>query len=334
MERRINLDHLDGVRGLAALIVLFGHASNFGMDVIPGVDLRATAKAGVWLFFILSAYLLTRRLRDDMRTEPLSALKAYAIKRGFRILPLYALVLSFCAVAGWMTAGQAFSHIVLADGQHHFWTIVVEMTFYGVLPFAVVLLTTLRHFILFFALSIAISIAAGVGNISANSLALAPYIAFFAAGMLASVAPSFKVRSSAATAICAVAIISVAAVSPRTISFLFGITIEDALALAYLHILPWSALILLTGQSDACRALFGSTAFRTAGKLSFSAYLIHYPIFDLVAASQLASIPMIGMLGLIFVGLVSAGLYFCIEKPLMVLASKLASKQYRDRVGA
>lgn len=332
MKRSPNSDYLDGIRGLAVLVVLFGHASNFGMDIIPGVDLRATAKAGVWLFFILSAFLLTRRLRDEILISPIPALKSYLIKRGMRILPLYSVVLVSCVLVGWMPARQALAHITLAEGRDHFWTIVVEMTFYAVLPLAVAFLRTERQYAAFFFLALIISLSAGAGKIALNSLMLAPYLAFFAAGMLLSVMPVMKMNPRTATAVCGAAVITVAAISPRTISFIFGLSVDKALSFAYLHIVPWCALLACSDQSPMFAGFFRSAMLRSAGKLSFAAYLIHYPIFSIVAATGFASIPFIGAITLAVVAALSAALYLSVERPLMRRASELASKQNRDRV--
>lgn len=334
MERSPNSDYLDGIRGLAVLVVLLGHASNFGMDIIPGVDLRATAKAGVWLFFILSAFLLTRRLRDEILLSPVEALKSYLIKRGMRILPLYSVVLAFCVLVGWMPAPQALSHIALAEGRDHFWTIVVEMTFYAVLPLAVVFLRTQRQYAAFFFLALIVSLSAGADKIAQNSLMIAPYLAFFAAGMLISVMPVVRLKAKPATAVCGIAIISVVAMSPRMISFIFGLSVEEALAFAYLHIVPWCAVLACSAQSPMFASFLRSAMLRSAGKLSFAAYLIHYPIFSIVAATEFASIPFIGAITLAVVATLSAVLYISVERPLMRLASTLAFNQYRDKIRA
>jgi len=52
---------LDGLRGLAAMAVVFSHASNADMGVIYGVPLAGLGRFAVWLFFVISAFLLTRQ---------------------------------------------------------------------------------------------------------------------------------------------------------------------------------------------------------------------------------------------------------------------------------
>ena len=46
---------LDGLRGVAVLMVLLSHASNGGHDVLPGLDASGIGRSGVFLFFILSS---------------------------------------------------------------------------------------------------------------------------------------------------------------------------------------------------------------------------------------------------------------------------------------
>ena len=63
-----------GVGGcLAVLLVLLSHASNVQIFLWPGLDFRGTGRAGVFLFFVLSAYLLTAQFPD---CEP-SALRVW-----------------------------------------------------------------------------------------------------------------------------------------------------------------------------------------------------------------------------------------------------------------
>ena len=58
-DKRFQVDALDGLRGMAALIVVFAHSSNIGLHLLPGLTAEGMGKSGVFMFFLLSAYLLT-----------------------------------------------------------------------------------------------------------------------------------------------------------------------------------------------------------------------------------------------------------------------------------
>src|SRR4051812_13974090 len=85
-----NNDYLsgaDGLRGLACLSVIVVHSIMFAVPTAYPY-IAGCGKLGVWLFFLLSAYLLTTRLSGG---TPLSD---YAFSRLLRIYPLYVLALA------------------------------------------------------------------------------------------------------------------------------------------------------------------------------------------------------------------------------------------------
>lgn len=61
---------LQGLRGLAVLYVLASHIGNYNLKLLP-IPLNATGKVGVWIFFGLSAYLLTVKLIWQLSCQPL-----------------------------------------------------------------------------------------------------------------------------------------------------------------------------------------------------------------------------------------------------------------------
>jgi peptidoglycan/LPS O-acetylase OafA/YrhL len=92
---------LDGLRGVAILLVLLRHAV-FGVSSVQGVEshspltflLLATGQltwSGVDLFFVLSGFLIGGILLD-VRLSP-RYFQTFYLRRGYRILPLYFLVL-------------------------------------------------------------------------------------------------------------------------------------------------------------------------------------------------------------------------------------------------
>lgn len=146
MNRNSNSEHndaLDGLRGFAALVVLFGHAAgNFGVN---DGSLRVAARSGVYVFFVLSAYLLTKQFLDSRPSKASlpSYLNNYLYRRVARILPLYLLATtvyysvtlffpsSGCVIFNFQ---QYIDAIILREARGHFWTIPVEFFFYFILP--------------------------------------------------------------------------------------------------------------------------------------------------------------------------------------------------------
>lgn len=81
---------LDGLRGVAVLTVLGGHAAN---RYFPG------AAVGVDVFFVLSGFLISRLLIEERATTGRVSLRSFYARRGLRLLPALLLVLAFVAVA-------------------------------------------------------------------------------------------------------------------------------------------------------------------------------------------------------------------------------------------
>jgi peptidoglycan/LPS O-acetylase OafA/YrhL len=83
---RSRMPALDGVRACAILGVLLHHTRHDPFGRLHGFR-------GVWLFFVLSGFLITTlALREEDKTGALNV-RAFAIRRVFRIMPLFYLAL-------------------------------------------------------------------------------------------------------------------------------------------------------------------------------------------------------------------------------------------------
>lgn len=141
---------LDGVRGLAILLVLVAHV--FGLN---GAGL-----VGVLLFFVLSGYLITSILLKEIAAQGAVNLRAFYVRRALRLLPALVLLLSFLillTVIGatpipttsvLLGATQALFYVTdfvlgftseATPGLAHLWTLAVEEQFYSLWPIAVLL---------------------------------------------------------------------------------------------------------------------------------------------------------------------------------------------------
>jgi peptidoglycan/LPS O-acetylase OafA/YrhL len=147
---------LNGIRALAVTMVVLLHT---GMTKSP-------AGLGVTLFFFLSGYLITTLLRMEFDRTGSIDLRAFYIRRAFRILPpLYAVLI----VADLLTLGGGFvnahlrlggclsqffffsnyqinaagwygPHIGRAPGTEQLWSLAIEEHFYLLFPFIYLLL--------------------------------------------------------------------------------------------------------------------------------------------------------------------------------------------------
>lgn len=140
---------LDGLRGIAALLVVFYHCGvefRFPPFVLPGFS-------GVHLFFVLSGYLISRPFFSRLLAgKPLPSWQKYCARRFMRIYPTYFVALlvfvgmrfvshlhtpSLRDVAlhvlllfNWGTPAEFYSiNIVM-------WTLAIEAQFYVILPLA------------------------------------------------------------------------------------------------------------------------------------------------------------------------------------------------------
>jgi peptidoglycan/LPS O-acetylase OafA/YrhL len=164
------LPELDGIRGIAILMVIAFHFGLFDIDTHSFLYTvyRSTIElgwAGVDLFFVLSGCLITGILLDTKNSE--HYFRTFYIRRVLRILPLYYLIVFafFCiclpignALApGWFD-GQEWAHIPAREGVWywfhlsnwrsalgvlqtspitHFWSLSIEEQFYLVWPLVV-----------------------------------------------------------------------------------------------------------------------------------------------------------------------------------------------------
>jgi len=99
---------LDGIRGIAIVLVLLGHtAANYnplGPELRRWLVVFANPQTGVRLFFVLSGYLITKLLLAEReRTGRISLWRFYG-RRALRIFPAYYVYLLLLALsAPWLT---------------------------------------------------------------------------------------------------------------------------------------------------------------------------------------------------------------------------------------
>ncbi|MEO7753305.1 MAG: acyltransferase [Terracoccus sp.] len=165
MQHTRNRD-LDGVRGLAILLVVAAHG---------GLPVRWGGLAGVTLFFVLSGYLITSLLLREWDRWGSISLWRFWGRRALRLLPALLLLLALVPVLLALTDGDSLGeyplqalasllyvgNYVRIAGQdlgvlNHLWSLSVEEQFYVVWPVVfIVVLTWFRERALAIVLSLA-----------------------------------------------------------------------------------------------------------------------------------------------------------------------------------
>lgn len=144
------LPQLDGLRGIAAMMVLISHV----WSRTPGIEYSWPYAAvdrggagGVLLFFALSGFLLYLPWRrSELEGRPTPSLRDYALRRCLRIMPAYYVSVVALAVLRVVVGGQEpisaqamalhflFLPTLGAPLQTVYWTLQTEEFFYWVLP--------------------------------------------------------------------------------------------------------------------------------------------------------------------------------------------------------
>jgi peptidoglycan/LPS O-acetylase OafA/YrhL len=160
---------LDGLRGLAVLMVFLFHYGGGLQSSKPAVRLLGYVTQGSWLgvvlFFALSGFLITGSLWDSLGQR--HRLRNFYIRRALRIFPLYFLALAAAALyalhrgaslvslkplAVFVFFLQDFPHlssyalqIPLSLPLYHLWTVAVEEQFYLIWPIVLLFAHSRRH---------------------------------------------------------------------------------------------------------------------------------------------------------------------------------------------
>lgn len=150
LQKRASIPALDGLRAVAAFVVLLSHFSNATgfLDYSVG---KGAGQVGVILFFALSGFLMCY-VTDAVEPNPANILEFWR-RRVARVLPLYV----FIVLAAYLLAKQTFAgeslkvydvndanllqHLLLLRGVNVLWTIPIEICFYVLFP----LIWYLRH---------------------------------------------------------------------------------------------------------------------------------------------------------------------------------------------
>jgi peptidoglycan/LPS O-acetylase OafA/YrhL len=303
---------LDGLRGLAVIQVLLFHAR------LPGF---ANGTVGVGVFFVLSGFLITFLIMSEVDKTGKFSLRNFYLRRVRRLLPAYAVVMTFCVVAaltiwdlptlrGALASMFYVSNwvLVLVPNKglgmlHHTWTLSIEEQFYLVWPALLLCLSAyskrvgrnaiLVGLIFVFHLSIICRILLEAPESIARDRLLGTLgsylmltsgclLALFFCRMSTKTPPElFSRRGLMFETIAMLAIVSLA-----TVSALDPVNLPTG----WREAIVWAAIIVASSTLIVVSLLSRGIAFWwltrallvRMGKISYGLYLWHFPIFYLV----------------------------------------------------
>ncbi len=349
-DRSFQVDALDGARGVAVLIVVFSHVSHRDWFLLPGLDVAGIGKSGVFLFFLLSSFLLTLPLLNKgLAIFSKKEMLHYWQRRFFRIYPLYTLFLlvvfaSTLVISRLLSVqdvGIPFSlsldelvrHLLLLDGKGVTWSIAVEFKFYFILPFVALAIWWLsqKHraagFIFLLAGLIISQYFFPQSETQVNDNRLMPYIPIFIMGMglaygqyLINQSGGLNDRYRSWSNILAwVAILIIILMTPSLFSLVAwqvptGYFHKEFILYAVLWCLVLFSAI--NGRGSLSRIL-SHPFLRYFGMISFSMYLLHSPVIKILkyAFANFDNTSFNAWIVLLMVTMVSHISFILIEKP-------------------
>jgi len=277
---------LDGLRGIAALLVVMDHT---------WWRFTGAGATGVWLFFALSGYLLSQPFinRPD-RALDAGYVVNYIFRRLARIIPMY--VVTLLLFFNLSTHSHLFfSHLLFIQAEGHLWTIPQEVFFYLLLPFLMVLIFYLNRLPTFvFSVLLTVLTLSLLWNpeiipvrLYVFSLHTAPYLGWFMVGMLvAYINPGGETwqlrlndnqRNILSLLGIGTAVVIFGLSSPWITKAFFQIDwhLPKKFAAEYAVACGFLMLLILATPGTLLSRLFSIAPLRAIGIVGYSYYLIH-----------------------------------------------------------
>jgi peptidoglycan/LPS O-acetylase OafA/YrhL len=342
---RERLSYIDGLRGLAALMVFMIHCGSPAIRSLGkyGNLLVDHGRYGVSVFFVVSAYALCLSVAPAFDGEATSW-TAYFIRRFFRIAPLYWLVLAFVLVFGLsvtqhdsivpsVLAHFSFANMFLPQYGNDLigveWSIAVEFAFYILLPFLVLMcrqpvgvLAIVGLIITSLLYKLRMLEWLGEPFWSNRNFSLLSHIEPFTIGILTFLAAKQGLISAGTKLplflMCACLLFVTAKLGEGTWSETM-VSLITALAIANCT------------SSGMTRSALSFWPVVMIGKISYSIYLTHFIILDYfhfpipLGPNQVVLAQLFVTLAISFV------LYFAVEQPARRVGSRLAAAVERTR---
>ena len=287
---------IDGLRALAVLPVMLFHA---------GFEWFSGGFVGVDVFFVISGYLITTILIEDIENKSFSIINFYE-RRARRILPILLFVMLCCVPFAWMLSSDAvllkfgsgligvslfLSNVVFWRHQSYFdelsdlnpilhtWSLAVEEQYYVLFPIFLILAWRFGKNKVFWMIVVMAAISLllsewGWRNQATANFYLAPTRAW---ELLAGSIAAFTVQKQGVQKNNSLSVIGLTAI-------IFSVLFYDETTpfpsvYALVPVLGVVLLLLYADKETVAAKLLSIKGFVGIGVISYSAYLWHQPLF-------------------------------------------------------
>tara|TARA_B100001989_G_C24540861_1_gene467479 strand:+ start:322 stop:1473 length:1152 start_codon:yes stop_codon:yes gene_type:complete len=316
-------DFIDGLRGVAILMVLWFHSAGYANRIIDSTGADSNTyhnfaffgATGVDLFFVISGFLITGILIDSVNTQQ-KPLEKFYIRRFLRIFPAYyallfvVLILYFVIAFDLPDLGLTLSHILYLQNWSpefsragafeyldHTWSLAIEEQFYLVWPALFVFLYKRSLYFVFIALICMVLLSWGL-RLHYVSMGYSKFA--YTATLCRIDALAFGAMISlfyryfytwleclkivfAVLAICSFLCVAYILISQQTIFDAYKVLICYGLTLCSILYFSYFSFLLASNDKHFFKRLLENRVLRDIGVVSYGLYLLHVPIMRLIA---------------------------------------------------
>jgi len=332
LKQKNYLYPLTGIRGIAALMVVFSHFRNHDFPV--WFHYPRVGGFSVMLFFALSGFLMgylysVKRFNSDQIIR-------YAVSRFSRIAPAYlVVVISFFLIFQFLDADfpvqitpeNLFRHLMFSGNQNILWSIPPEVQFYGFFIFfwgAVFMLRERQQLLpLLFLLAVCVFLTSYRDSVPGTFVGskIAYFMVGAVAGALRPYLDQYSVRDSTLSALQGLLLVGALAV------LLWPNPVDNGFSLFWSDIsnAGWAGLAILvfSFSSSFTRWTLNNQLMQKLGIWSFSLYLTHVPVLFYTSVVLGNSGWWTGAAAVLLSLVVAWGFYQWVEKPGITITRKL-----------
>lgn len=332
---------LDGVRGLAIVLVVLDHSA--GQWFVGG-------SLGVDVFFVLSGFLITGILLHEREKRGVISLRNFYARRALRLVPALLALLALVAILPWIfppattvskltaivsTLCYVSNYVQTAGGASlgnlgHTWSLSVEEQFYILWPLTMIWLMSRSRlkaalYWLIFGFMVVRFIGVGVTGLTGDGWLSSHADELLIGALLAALWQEEGLQRLAEHSTIAWTGLAVLAILFVVMDFAYRAghgTQAAAFGVLSLAAVSAAALIahLATGRPSAVHKLFSSKPLVVLGKVSYGIYLYHLPIFNEVRYYRPLQSRSLGVaLEYLLTAVVVAASWHLLEKPALRL---------------